>query len=261
MKKIKQAFIGMMGLAALSTPALWADSTPAPAPTKSAWTGNQLMSGTAVPPITERPATILGPVASVTAKAGSVLLAIQPGSVLYLLGDSTLHKYEMGAKSLQGSAVLKAKPTALKTDDGILAALKAGKAETMALTVPVTLLKSKESGLDDNAYKALNTSQNPDINFTLTSETLEAGKDAASYVMTAKGSLAISGVTQPIVLTAEATVKDGVIRVKGVQKLKMTDYKITPPVFNLLVTSIKCTDEIEIHYDVLFAIAQDAAAK
>ena len=49
--------------------------------------------------------------------------------------------------------------------------------------------------------------------------------------------------------------------IKGVQKLRMTDYKVPPPVFNLFVTSIKCTDEIEIHYDVFFALAEDASGK
>jgi|GEM_PF-464552 len=240
---------------------VWADSTATPAPTKSSWGGNQLMSGSSTTPITERPATILGPVASVTAKKGSSLLELKSGSALYMLGDSTLHKYEMGAKSLQGSAVLKASAASLKTDEGILAALKAGKVSAMALTVPVTFLKSKESGLDDNAYKALNTAQYSEINFALTSETLADGKDAGTYAMTANGTLTVSGVTQPIVMTADVTVKDGVIRVKGVQKMKMTDYKIPPPVFNLVVTSIKCTDDIEIHYDVLFGAAEASAAK
>ncbi len=259
---MKVNFAGLtLALAAGLNAAVWADTPPTPAPTKSSWSGNQLMSGHAIPPITERPATILGPVAGVAPKAGSSLLVLKPGSVLYLKGGSTLHDYEMGAKSLQGSAVLKASTDSLMTDEGILAALKAGKAESMALTVPVTFLKSKESGLDDNAYKALNTTQFSEINFALESETLVSGSNADTYVMTAKGSLTVSGVTQPVVLTADTTVKDGVIRIKGIQKLKMTDYKITPPVFNLFVTSIKCTDEIEIHYDVLFALAEDAAAK
>jgi polyisoprenoid-binding protein YceI len=258
---MKVKFAGLtLAILAASTALVGADTTATPVPTKSSWGGNQLMGGTASVPKTERPATTLGPVVSVTAKKGASLLALKTGSVLYLLGDSTLHKYEMGAKSLQGSAVLKASAASLSTDAGIVAALTAGKAQAMALTVPVTFLKSTESGLDDNAYKALNTTQYSEINFVLESETLAAGSTADTYVMTAKGTLTIAGVTQPIVLTADTTVKDGVIRIKGVQKLKMTDYKVTPPVFNLLVTSIKCTDEIEIHYDVLFALATDAAA-
>ncbi len=239
----------------------WAESTPVSTPAKSSWTGNQLTSGLASVPATERPATVIGPVVSVTAKKGSSLLVLRSGSALYMVGDSTLHKYEMGAKSLQGSAVIKASAASLNTDEGLVAALKAGKAEAMALTVPVNMFKSKESGLDDNAYKALNATQYPEIQFALTSETLVDGKTADTYVMTAQGTLTISGVTQPVILTADTTVKNGVIRLKGVQALKMTDFKITPPVFSLLVTSIKCTDDIEIHYDVSFAIAGEVPVK
>jgi polyisoprenoid-binding protein YceI len=254
--KVKYASLALALAATVSTSA-WADVTTTSTPTKSSWGGNQLMSGTVLP-ITERPASIIGPVDGVAAKKGETLLALKAGSALFLAGDSTLHKYEMGAKSLMGSAVLKGSASSLSTDDGLLAALKAGKVSAMTLTVPVTFLKSKESGLDSNAYKTLNTDQNPNITFTLDSETLAGGKDAGSYLMTAKGSLTISGATQPIALTADTTVKDGVIRLKGVQPLKMTDYKVTPPVFNLVVTSIKCTDDIEIHYDVQFAVAEGA---
>jgi polyisoprenoid-binding protein YceI len=254
----------LAGLTLLFTAALgtlaWADSTPGTTPTKSSWGGNQLMSGSVLP-ITERPASIIGPADGVSAKKGETLLALKTGSALFLAGDSTLHKYEMGAKSLMGSAVLKGSAASLSTDEGILTALKAGKVGAMTLTVPVTFLKSKESGLDSNAYKTLNTDQNPNITFTLESETLTDGKDAGTYGMTATGTLAISGVTQPITLTADTTVKDGVIRLKGVQPLKMTDYKVTPPVFNLVVTSIKCTDDIEIHYDVQFSAAPVASGK
>ncbi len=229
-------------------------SNPTPAATKSSFSGNQLM-GASQPPVTERPATVLGPVEGVTAKTGSSLLVLQPGSVVYLVGDSTLHKYEMGAKSLQGSAVVKASAKSLSADGGLLKALQAGKAGSMALVVPVNFLKSKESGLDDNAYKALNAKDFPEIKFELSKETLAPGAQDGTYVMTADGNLTISGVTNPITLTADAQIKDNQVRLKGVQKLKMTDYKITPPKFNLVVTSIVCTDEIEIHYDVTFAPA------
>ena len=71
--------------------------------------------------------------------------------------------------------------------------------------------------------------------------------------MTAKGSLTIAGTSVPVVLTADTTVNGDQVRLKGVQKLKMTDFKVTPPSISILVASITCTDEIEIRYDVLFA--------
>jgi hypothetical protein len=206
--------------------------------------GNQLQSGKALPPITERPATTVGVVDGITVTAGTQLYTLQQGSVLYILGDSTLHKYELGAKSLKGSALVK----------GDLAkALKSGVVKA-ALDVPVTSLKSKETGLDDNAYKALKAKDNPDILFSLKS--VKVTGDSA----TLKGDLTISGVTQPVTLSAKAKVTDRSVELSGVQKLKMTDFQITPPSVSLVVTSITCTDEIEVHYDVTFASVKEEAA-
>ncbi len=211
------------------------------------FSGNQLQ-GKALPPVTERPATVIGPAEGVTAPKGGVLLTLQTGSVLYIAGDSTLHKYELGAKSLKGSAAVPS------TTAGLLKALEAGKVKEMSLVVPVTSLKSKESGLDDNAYKALKATDNPNITFTLKSEKVTGG------VMTAKGDLTIAGVTQAVTLKPQVEVKDGFVHLTGVQKLKMTDYQITPPSVSLVVTSITCSDEIEIHYDVTFANSKEEAS-
>jgi polyisoprenoid-binding protein YceI len=142
-----------------------------------------------------------------------------------------------------GSAVL-------KSAKGDLAqALKTGGVDSMTLVVPLASLKSRESGLDDNAYKALQAKVNPSIKFVLESETLEGN------LMAAKGNLSIAGVTAPVTLSAEAEIKGDQIRLKGIQKLKMSDFQVKPPSISLLVTSIDCKDEIAIHYDVLFAPA------
>ncbi|HVZ79342.1 MAG TPA: YceI family protein [bacterium] len=179
--------------------------------------------------------------ADITTKKGSVL-NLQAGSYLYLEGDSTLHKYQMNANSLKGSAEI----TAADPKE----ALEKGKVGAMSLVVPVADLKSRESGLDDNAHKALLADKNPEIKFVLDKASLK-GK-----TLTAKGQLTIAGATVPITLTPEVTVKDGVVELKGDQPLKMSDYKVMPPSISLLVTSIKCTDDITIHYDVKFATAK-----
>ncbi len=247
MKKKLAAFT--LALAIGSAGFIWAEPS---ASSSGNSLGNQLLSKNTLP-FTERPATIVGQVLEITVPTGATLLTLQPGSVLYLAGDSTLHKYEMGAKSLQGSALLEASSASLKAEGGLLKALKAGEVKSMELDVPVTFLKSKEDGLDKNAYKSLLASDNPVIKFVLKSETLAEGKDADSYVMTAKGVLTVAGADQPITLKADAQVTGNQVRLKGFQKLKMTDYKITPPKINLLIASIVCMDEIEIHYDVIFA--------
>jgi hypothetical protein len=184
----------------------------------------------------------VGPVKDFTAKGSALVL--RSGSFLYMEGDSTLHKYQIHANSLQGSASVPA--------GDLLKALKAGSVDGMTLVVPLKDFKSRESGLDDNANKALKSKENPEILFNLKGATLTAGAAEGTYVMTAKGSLTVAGVAAPITLKADATIKDGKVELKGVQKLKMSDFKVTPPAISLLVTSITCTDDIDIHYDVIF---------
>jgi hypothetical protein len=171
-------------------------------------------------------------------------------------GDSTLHKYQMRAGALEGSAILKA-----KAPKDLVQALQAGEVGSMSLVVPLKTFKSKESGLDNNAYKALKSDENPTIAFVLKKESLKPGDKDGTYVMTAEGDLTVAGATAPVTLTADTTVKDGQVELKGVQTLKMTDFKVTPPSISLLVASITCTDEIAIHYDVIFAPEAGAKAE
>lgn len=244
MKKICPVFLMSVSLFLIPMATVWTQET---ASTKPSFTGNQLQSSQV--PKTQMPATILGGVPGVTAPKTGSLLVLQRGSALYLMGDSTLHKFEMGAKALFGSAALRVPSSAAKAEGGLLKAIKAGEVESMDLTVPVTYLKSKEKGLDENAYKALAAKENPEIKFALESATL-APKD----VMTAKGKLTIAGTTVPVTLTAEATFTGNQVRLKGVQKIRMSDYKVKPPSISLLVTSIDVMDDLEVRYDVIFGL-------
>jgi polyisoprenoid-binding protein YceI len=223
-----------MGLAAVSALAMAADK---PASANADSSGNQLTRGSAH--WYEKAAEKTGPVEG-GAQGGLVL---QPGSAVYMDGNSTLHHYQMNAHSLKGSAALKSSSKDLAGD------LEKGKAGPVTLIVPVDDFKSKDSGLDKNAYQALLEKDNPDIKFVLKSESLKGKR------MTAMGSLTVAGVTVPIDLSAEATVSGGQVRIQGVQKLKFTDFKIKPPSASILFVTITCDDEFEVHYDVVFGPA------
>ena len=207
------------------------------------FSGNQLTKG--YTPWYAKAASIVGPVTDAKLLAGNdSTLTLQPGSSLYMEGDSTLHKYQMRAGTLLGSAIVSVLPgrdlSALKIDQAVL-------------VVSLKDFKSKESDLDSNADKALKAAQNPEIRFSLSHGTFSPGTAPGSYLLNAQGTLSVAGQSAPVTLSADASLKDGTIRLKGVQKLKMTDFGVTPPSISLLVTSITCTDEIEIHYDVTFA--------
>jgi hypothetical protein len=229
MKKLILSSITLAAMTAAVPAITWADGG-----------GNQLMQNQTH---WYQKAAKVSPAADVTSKKGSVL-NLQEGSYLYLEGDSTLHKYQMNANSLQGAAEVTAEA---KDDAALTKALEKGKAGKMVLVVPVADLKSRESGLDDNAHKALAADKNPEIKFVLEKASLK------DKILTAKGKLTIAGTAVAVTLKPEVTVKNGVIELKGDQPLKMSDYKVTPPSISLVVTAIKCTDDITIHYDVKFA--------
>jgi len=230
MKRFMQIWMGILATLVLSTMAM-ADG------------GNQLMQNQTH--WYEKAAETVAPARGVSTQSGT-LLTVQAGSVLYMVGGSTLHEYQMNAHSLRGSAVLKGSAKDLAK------ALKSGQVGAMSLAVPLDTFKSRESGLDDNADKALKAKENPEIQFELKKAKLKAGTTEGTYVLTATGTLTIAGESKPITLTGDATFTDNQLRFKGVQKLKMTDFKITPPSISLVVTSITCTDDIEVHYDVIF---------
>ena len=232
MKRLAQVGFAMSAVLMLSSIPVWADS------------GNQLMQNQTH--WYQKAAETVGPVDGITTESGT-LLTLQAGSSLYMEGGSTLHMYQINAHALKGSAVLKG----LAAD--LLKAVKAGKVGKMSLVVPLANFKSRESGLDDNAAKALKAKDNPEIIFNLTKEKLTPGDTTGAYLMTSTGTLTIAGETVPVTMTATASFKDNQIELKGVQKLKMTDFKVTPPSISVIVTSITCTDDIDVYYDVIFA--------
>ncbi len=241
MRNFDRVLAGILGLFLGLMPVVWADSGAAPGQSQDG--GNQLMKGYIH--WYEKAAETVGPVEGM-AGAGRVL-TLQPGSFLYMEGGSTLHNYQMTAKALEGSALLKgAAPHSLIT------ALQTGQVKAMTLVVPLKTLNSKDTGLDKNAYQALQAKDYPEIKFNLTGETLTAGASPDAYVMTGRGTVTVAGQSAPVTLTADATFQNNQVRLKGVQKLKMTDFKITPPKMSILIVTVTCTDEIEIHYDVTF---------
>ncbi|TDW96712.1 YceI family protein [Dinghuibacter silviterrae] len=138
---------------------------------------------------------------------------------LVISGTSTLHDWTM--KSIQSScfATLNVDPA------GQVSALN-----TLSFSTPATALKSDHSGMDNNAYKALKTDQNPTITYTLSSVSVAGGKGGST--VTCKGKLTIAGSTRDEDVVAFCkTNPDNTITVTGTKKISMRDFQIDPPTF------------------------------
>jgi polyisoprenoid-binding protein YceI len=156
-----------------------------------------------------------------------------------LSGTSTLHKWAMDAKTFSGSADFTFK------SPGQLSALT-----SLTFELAVTDLKSGESGLDKNAYKALDIKDHKDITYKLISATI-IQKDEGKYLIKAHGNLTIAGVTKEVTMDVYCSVgKDETISCTGSESLNMTDYAVKPPKF--MLGAMKTGDAITLDFTLVY---------
>ncbi|HVW94522.1 MAG TPA: YceI family protein [Mucilaginibacter sp.] len=121
---------------------------------------------------------------------------------------------------------------------------------SFSFSVPVKSLKSEHSSMNDRTYKALNADKYPEVTFRLRSADVTATQKD-KYLIKATGDLTISGASQTVVLNVTATVNaDNTITCSGTQKIKLTDFKITPPSF--LLGAMKVANDLTIQYNMTY---------
>jgi polyisoprenoid-binding protein YceI len=120
---------------------------------------------------------------------------------------------------------------------------------SMTFTVQAETLKSSTKGLNKNAYKTLNTDKYPSIGFSSNHATIHSN-GVNSYLMSVKGKLTIAGVAKDVWVSVACKVNtDHSIQASGICKIKMTDYKMTPPSF--MFGAMKTGDEVTIKFNAL----------
>jgi len=158
-----------------------------------------------------------------------------------LSGTSTLHKWSMDAKTFEGEAQFDFMPAGGHTLTGVRA---------LTFSLDVMDLKSGETGLDKNAYKALKTNQYKDILYKLVSATVHPEKEGR-YLVKTQGNLSIAGVTKDVSMDVYCAVNtDGTITCTGSDKLEMTDYQVKPPSF--MLGAMKTGDAITLNYTLVY---------
>lgn len=157
---------------------------------------------------------------------------------LKLSGTSTLHDWSMEARTFTSEAQFDLSP-------GQLTALK-----TLTFALDVQNLKSGESGLDKNAYKALNTDKHKEIVYKLISAKVSPG-NGNKYQLETHGNLSIAGVTKEITMNVTLLVNtDASIVCSGTKKIKMSDFQISPPSF--LFGAMKTGDDLTLDFNLVY---------
>lgn len=160
------------------------------------------------------------------------------GVKLVIEGTSNVHDWDM--KSDQGHCSSLFYVTSTGKLHGV---------SNINFTVPAESLKSFNTNMDKNAYKALNTEKYSNINFTASSIHIKPN-GVTGYLLTAKGKLTISSVTKNVVVTATGHLKaDKSISYTGALKLKMTDYNIEPP--GIMQGAVKAGEYVTVKFDLL----------
>lgn len=159
-------------------------------------------------------------------------------SVLTIFGTSNLHDWEMKAESMSGTAVF-------KMENGKLTGI-----EKLTFVVAVESLKSGKSGMDKNAYTALNSKSHKNITYAITkvNKVTETGTNA--YVIETTGNLKIAGETKQIPIKFSAKTNGNGISLSGKVNINMTHYKVDPP--KALMGTIKTGEDVTINFEVLY---------
>lgn len=152
---------------------------------------------------------------NITAQDGAALASYRTSAAkLEVSGTSTMHDWEMTAKSGTCSAQMEVSGTSVKS------------IKSMQFSVNATDLKSGKGGMDSNAYKALKTDKNPKITADWVSGTISGNSFKGKIRLT------IAGTTKETSLDGTVSVSsNGSVTVKGSKSFNMEDYGVKPPSF------------------------------
>ncbi len=169
-------------------------------------------------------------------------------------GTSSLHLWQVEANLLGGSAEFADNCLAQKGAAASPGPLQA----KVSVFIPVRSLKSVEKdgshysdAMDEIMYGKLLAETNKRITYTLTALTLKQPppNSTAPLVCEAVGNLTVAGETKSIIMPVTITrVADDRLQFTGSVRVKMTDFKITPPAPKALGVEIKTGDDVMLSF-------------
>jgi hypothetical protein len=168
-----------------------------------------------------------------------------------IAGSSNVHDYTAATTTVR---VTSAKVAPQVAGASLWAeVVKPGVLLDFAIVVPAATLTSGDNGLDKNMFKALKTTEFPDITFKL----MRLQPGTAPATLRAIGLLTISGVEREVAFDVKTQLKEAALIVTGEVALVMTDYGITPP--KAMLGMLKTDPKVTVAFEVALAAANAAA--
>ncbi len=186
--------------------------------------------------------------------ADTVRYAARPGSKVTVDGTSTMHDWTVAGKIIGGYLqVEKAFQTdlSLKSVESVMTKEKNPKG---VISIPIRSLKSGKDMMDRIMQEAMKAEDNPMIKYELKEMVVKGDVPASGTPVKfdTKGDLSVSGEKKTVDMVITMERKDGGQTVfKGEQKVKMTEFGITPPSPKIpgLGSMIKTGDEVIIKFE------------
>jgi hypothetical protein len=161
------------------------------------------------------------------------------GSKVSIAGSANVHDWTMDGTLISGFFEVPA-GVAFDQSQTALSGVSAGKLAARAETaIDVTSLHGNWSGMDPVMQEAMNAKEHPSIQYRLAEMTLKEPHAAGTpFDFDTKGDLIVNGVTNVIAMPVSIqSAGAGKLKITGKVPLKMTDFKVTPPVkFGLFKT-------------------------
>lgn len=175
--------------------------------------------------------------ASLTARATKATYTLSKDYTVGIYGTSNLHDWDEKVKNVSGTTIVD------WNKDGSF------NLEAINIKMEVKSIKSESSAMDKNTYKALKADAYPEITVTLNKPITAIVGKAAGTMVAARANVTIAGVTRVMDMQIQIKMPNtGKLTFEGAQKIKMSDFGLTPP--KALLGTLKTGDEITIKFKV-----------
>lgn len=174
------------------------------------------------------------------ADAKTVLLP-RSGSLIQVSGTSTLHNWVVSTSSLNGQMAVDGQGS-----DLVPLLTERPLPISVVVQIPAKSLKSGKDSMDETMYQSLKADDFPTITYRLTAQRF-TGRHNDMLTFDTDGILAVAGAEAKVHMPVDVIVsgeKGMLLTVKGRLALRMSDFKIPPPV--ALLGTIRSGDDISI---------------
>jgi len=170
------------------------------------------------------------------AQSATAQLSVKSGSTMRIDGTSNVRGWNCTVENYNGSFTVQESANTLT---GISA---------ITVTVPISAIECGNGTMNTKLRETLKQDEHPNIRFTLTNATVNAGQGEA-FTVASTGNLSIAGVTNALQMNVQGqALANGRYRFTGSAPVLMTQFGMRPP--TALMGSMRVGDRVTVQFDV-----------